>query len=795
MKFTIASLKKFLNTTATTEEIIKKLTEIGLEVEEFSNQGEIYATFIIAQIISTCPHPEANKLQICQVNNGKEVLQIVCGAPNARAGIKVVLAPVGALIPSNGLKIKESKIRNIASQGMLCSGSELNLSEESDGIIELSDSYIVGTSFAQSYGLNETLVEISITPNRGDCLGVYGIARDLAAAGMGELNKLEAVEHKGNFVSPINVKISESDSCPKYIGRYFKNIKNSASPLWLQNFLKSIGQKPISALVDITNYFTFTFGRPLHVYDADLIGDIEIRSSLKNEKFIALNDKEYSLIGNELVVDSNNKILAMAGIIGEKHSGVSLDTKNIFLEIGLFDANLVAKSARIHQIDTDAKYRFERKLDANFMNIALDLVTEMLMQICGGEPSHPITIDTLKISPTQIDFSLTEMKKKIGIDYDANKVEFILSALGFNVEKSRDGYSVTVPSWRHDVTTKEDIVEEIARIDGYDKIPSIAFPVSDSNELLLDIKQRNIYRIQRFAASLGLDEVVTWSFMNSKKAALFSDLKEELYLKSPISSELDYMRPSIIANLLDVVVKNQNRSINNLGLFELASVFTGVNIDQQHLSLSGIRSGYNYERNIYKDERMVDCFDSKADILKILAEFGFDSSKLNINSSNIPKYYHPGRSGSISLGKVILGYFGEIHPSVLKSYDIETIVVGFELFLDNIPFPKPKFGRKGVASLSDYQMIERDFSFLVDQNISIDSIIKIISQIDKKLFKNINIFDIYCGKGIEPNKKSIAFSVSLQANDRTLSEIEIEEVSQKIIEAVTKSTNGTLRSA
>lgn len=791
MKFTLSWLKKFLNTDASIEEITNQLTKNGLEVEEVINQYDMYKDFIVAEIISASPHPEADKLRICQVNNGKETLQIVCGAPNARAGIKVVLAPIGSEIPSNGLKIKESKIRNVLSCGMMCSSRELDLGNEHDGIIELDESYVVGSSFATSYGLNEVFIEISITPNRGDCLGVYGIARDLAASGIGTLKPLEFNKQQGGFTSPIKVDLNSSN-CHKYIGRYFKNIKNSPSPKWLQDCLRSIGVNPISALVDITNYFTFCFGRPLHVFDADLISKINVRDAVDGEKFEALNNKTYTLKGSELVMADDNQILALGGIIGGTSSGVSSESKNIFLEIGLFDADSVAKTSRMHHIDSDAKFRFERKVDPEFMETALDMASQMIIDLCGGTFSTPVIIDNYNYTATNIEFHLNELEKQIGISYDKSHVKNILLSLGFKVEDKGEMLNLKVPSWRPDIIAKEDVIEEIARIDGYDNIPSIPLPNRENNAL--DAKQRILYRISRFAASLGLNELVTWSFMNSVKASNFSKLKDELHLKNPISSELDYMRPSILPNLLEAAEKNQNRGINDLKLFELGSIFQGTKPDQQILTITGLRTGMNQIRNLYGGSRAVDAMDAKSDIFAIINELGLSPNNLRYITDDLPKYYHPGRSAKLALGKTIVGNFGELHPKIIKSYGLHGNAVGFELFLDNIPLAKAKFGRKGALETSDYQMVERDFAFIVDQDVLSETIIKAASQSDKKLIKNINIFDIYSGKGIEENKKSIAFSVSIQAMEHTLNEQEIDELCKKITDSVIKSTGGELRS-
>ena len=792
MKLTLSWLKKYLTTDATIAEIIDGLTQIGLEVESVINQADIYAPFIIAEVISTTSHPEAGKLNICQVNNGTEILQIVCGAKNVRAGLKVALAPIGAKIPINNMVIKKSKIRNVESNGMLCSSSELNLGDESDGIMDLNRNYVVGTSFATSFGLNEVLIEISVTPNRGDCLGIYGIARDLAAAGFGKLNPLEIAHNPGSFTSPIKVEL-KSPSCPKYIGRYFKEVSNKQSPEWLQKDLKSIGLKPISSLVDITNYFTFAFGRPLHVFDADLINNIEVTESLIGDKFIALNDKEYTLPSNSLIIQDGSKILGLAGIIGDKHTGVSENTKNVFLEIGLFDSDNIAKTSRSLQIESDAKFRFERKIDSEFMLTALDLATQMINDICGGNSSHPIIIDNLNYTPKVIDFPLLELKKRIGMEYPKEKVIEILLSLGFKLEDKGDNLLLTVPSWRHEISMKENIVGEIARIYGYNNIKSIS--MNNTLPIKLDPKQSSRYNISRFIAGLGLDEVITMSFMNSKKAIYFSELHKELYLKNPISSELNYMRPSILPNLLDAVEKNQNRGINNVRIFENSSIFKGINPQDQIPTITGLRSGFNNERSHYQDQRPVDIFDSKSDIFNIISEMGLDPSKLKNITDDLPTYYHPGRSAALALGKVIVGYFGQIHPKILQNYGINNNVVGFELFLDNLPLSKPKFGRKGSLEASDYQFVTRDFAFLINKDIMVDSIMRSVVQIDKKLIKDINIFDIFTGNHIEEGKKSVGFTVTIQANDRTLSDIEIDQLSQKIIDIVTETTKGVLRSA
>lgn len=791
MKFTISWLKKYLELDIDSASIINGLNKIGFEVEEVINQYDTYKDFIIAEIVSAVTHPEADKLRVCQVNNGKELLQIVCGAPNARAGIKVVLAPIGVIIPANNMKIKQSKIRNVESNGMLCSSFELGLSAElEDGIMELGQDYVIGSSFADACGLNETLIEISITPNRGDCLGVYGIARDLAAAGFGKLKKLEHTTTKSYYDSPVKVEILSS-LCPKYIGRHFRNLTNKQSPDWLQKDLKAIGLKPISALVDITNYFTFAFGRPMHVFDADLISSIKLQESKGGEIFTALNDKEYKLKENSLIITDQDKVIGLAGIIGEKISGVSESTKNIFLEIGLFDADNIANTSRSLQIESDAKFRFERKIDPEFMEIALNLASSMILEICGGEASYPIIIDNLNYQRREIDFSISELKKRIGIEYDKQKVINILNNLGFIVKDHGDSLLLNVPSWRHDIYLKEHIVGEVARIDGFDNIKSVL--ESNIKFIPLSAKQKINYRISRFAASLGLDEVITMSFMNSKKAALFTELNTELFLKNPISSELDYMRPSILPNLLEAAENNQSRAIDSVGFFEMSSIYRGIKPEDQIMTITGLRTGFNEKRNHYQTRREVDVFDIKADIFNIISEIGFDTSKLQYDIENLPKYYHPQRSSALRLGKNIIGYFGQIHPQIIQNYNLDHNAVAFELFIENIPMSKAKFGRRSNISISDFQQLERDFAFIMDKNIAVDSIIRAVLQIDKQLIKEVNIFDVYSGKNIEEGKKSVAFSVLIQADNRTLTELEIENLSNKIISSISNSMNAILR--
>ncbi len=773
MKFTLSWLKEHLDTNASLEEICDKLTMIGLEVEEVIDLSKTLAPFTIAEIKEAISHPNAERLKLCQVFTGKEILQIVCGATNARNGLKVVLAPIDSIIPVNQMKIKATKIRGVESNGMLCSAAELGLGEDSEGIIELPDDAPVGTSFVKYAKLNDPVIEIAITPNRGDCLGVRGIARDLAASGLGTLKPLKIDVVNGGYKSPISVEIEAPDQAPLFIGRYIKNVKNIESPDWLKKKLESIGLNPISALVDITNYLTFDFGRPAHIYDADkLNGNLKIRLA-GNEKITALNDKEYALNQNMLVIADNKSPVAIAGIIGGKDSGCNHDTKNIFLEIACFKPETVAYMGRVLQINSDARYRFERSIDQGFMRNAAEYATKLIMEICGGEPSE-LVIAGNEYKPRSIKFNYSCVEKLTGIKVSDDKIKSILDLLGFQIKEKE----LIIPSWRNDISIEEDIVEEIARIVGYDSLPLLEMPMPYRKSA--KIKKSDVRK--KFAGR-ELTEVVTFSFMDQKLAGFFADIKPELVLKNSISPELSYMRPSIIPNLLTALKNNSSRGYSNLNLFEIGPVFNGIAIDKQPVSGAGIRSGMAIPKNPHDKERNVDIYDAKADLLAVI------DGNVSL-TKEAPKYYHPGRSGAIKLAKEILGYFGEIHPKILRYMDITEAVVGFELTeyaLNLLP------ASKKALNISKFQAVIRDFAFLVDKNVNAESIIESIEKLRENLIQNIEIFDVYSGKNIPEGKKSFAFTVTLQASDRTLTDQEINEVSSKIIKSISEGVSGILR--
>jgi phenylalanyl-tRNA synthetase beta chain len=793
MKFTLSWLKEFLETNASVSEISEKLTSLGLEVEEVIDRASVLRPFTVAEILEAEQHPNADKLRVCKVNDGSQVLQIVCGASNARAGIKIPLAQVGVVIPTNGLVIKKSKIRDVESNGMLCSAEELGLAEESEGILELPANAVVGEPFASFIGADDPLFEIAITPNRGDCLGVYGIARDLAAAGLGTLKKPEFKAFNGAYDSPIKVSIEANAACKYFVGVYVKDVKNAESPEWLKTALTSIGQKSISALVDITNYLTFSFGRPAHIYDADkLQGNISVRFAKDGEKFVALNDKEYELDSKDLVIADEKTVLGLAGIIGGKDSGCSFETKNAFVEIAWFDPVTISHSGRKFQIDSDARYRFERLVDQQTFEHCKTAVN-LLTKLCGGSPSKEVIAGSTESEVVVVKFSTDSFAKKIGYELGADAQVKILNALGFNAKVSGAEISVTVPSFRPDITIVEDVLEEIARVNGYDNIPAVFLKRNTTNAKSLSPSQKAYFAARRNIAAKGFDEVVTFSFMEEKKAKAFTN-GELIALANPISSDLSVMRPSIIPNLLDAAVKNEQRGRFNQALFEAGFVFRKAADITQAQTITAILVGQNAEKNIYSNPRNYDVFDAKEAAFEVLQEYIVpESVKIKAEA---PSYYHPGKSGAFVLGNKVIGYFGELHPKIIKLFDLKNNVAAFEIFTEEAPQPKEKKSTsKGKFEVSNLQAVKRDFAFLVDSKVTSDDLLAAVRKAEKNLVSKISIFDLYEGNKIEAGKKSIAFSVTLQPKDKTLTDEEIEAVSEKIVSSVINSTQASLRSA
>ncbi|AAY61499.1 phenylalanine--tRNA ligase, beta subunit [Rickettsia felis str. Pedreira] len=817
MKFTLSWLKQFLETSSTVIEIAEALTAIGLEVEEVIDKAAELQKFEVAYIASTKPHPSADKLKLCDVETKSGMRQIVCGASNARAGIKVVLANIGIEIPNGKFKIKESIIRGEKSCGMLCSEEELLLASESEGIIELYEDAVVGENFTKYYGLDDPIFVINVTPNRGDALGVYGIARDLAAKGIGILKELEIPEIKSTFTSKMKLNVQDKEACPLFTFREIRNLKNKPSPDWLRKLLKNVGVKTISSLVDVTNYISYSFGQPMHAYDADRIkGGISVArhcekcsdeaiSGQQKEiaaaalqprndvaKFHALNGKEYLLTENDLAIKDESGIQGLAGVIGGAKSSCTDSTTNIILEAACFNAKMVAASGRRFQIDTDARYRNERNIDRNFTEKALDIATNLILSICGnGEVSEVVKFGEKEPQKKPLDFSAYYLEKITGIKLSIKEIEAILNELGFITDVKGEIIKVIAPSWRHDITILEDIAEEITRIYGYDKIESIKLPELDQdNNKLREYKR--ISSFKRILASKGYDEVVTNSFMSSEDAKLFAELKEELFLLNPISIGDNYMRPTILPNLLSIVSKNLARSIKDMAFFEVGPSFIDLNTEATYLT--AIISGSYNNKNPHSLGRGYDIFDLKGDLELVVDYAGLSIDKcIATNGTALPQYYHPTRAVNIGLGKNLLGHFGQIHPKILKYYDINQEIFAFELNITNLPLIKAKFGKREEFAVSDFQANFRDYAFIVDQDHRVGEIISYINNFNKKLVKSVILFDIYSGDKLPESKKSIAIKIELQADDRTLTEADLNLFSQDLIAAIEQKFQGTLR--
>ncbi len=811
MKFTLSWLKDHLETTASLKEITDKLTAIGLELESVEDRASSLSSFTVAKITEATRHPEADKLQICKVQSDIGELQIVCGAANARAGLYVALAKEGTLIPSNGMTIKKTKIRGVESNGMLCSLEELGLAETSEGIIELPEAAI-GAKVADVLGLNDPVIDVAVTPNRADCLGVRGIARDLAAAGIGTLKPLPEINFQPDFTSPISVSIQTS-ACHQFIGCYIRGVKNGTSPEWLKKRLEAIEQKSISTLVDITNYFTFDLSRPLHVYDAKKInGNIAVRLPLENtERIKIIGGGEISTLSRmSMIISDNAEPIAIAGVIGGAESAVNENTIDIFLEVALFERDIIARSGRIYAVDSDARYRFERGVDVAFVEEAAKRAVAMILELCGGQASELVIAGKTPDWQREIAFNPERVKSLGGVDIPAEKSLEILKNLGFTIVTNSS--SLTPPSWRADIEGEADLVEEILRIYGYEHIPSTPLPKPVSiTPAILSPTQKRVHLAKRLLASRGMFEVKTWSFIPSAQAAMFDSNNPALTLLNPISADLDTMRPSLLPNLLDAAKRNAARGFKDLSLFEVGLQFHDITPDGQKTIAAGIRTETftikdNFIRkvkvngaafkgdasnfittNIYPLLPLV----AKADVVALLQTLGVN--KLEISTANLPPYYHPNRSGAFVLGKTILAYFGEIHPKIAKEFDIEERISAFEVFLDNIPVSRSKGTAKPQLKISDYQAVERDFAFIVDDSVTAATIEKEVGKADKNLITNVEIFDVYSGKGVDAGKKSVAVKVTLQSYERTLSEADITAVTNAVIAAASKGFGGILR--
>jgi len=804
MKFTLAWLKEHLETDASLAEIVDKLTMIGLEVENLEDKAKAFAPFKTASVISAKKHPNADRLRVCMVDTGQGTpVQVVCGAPNARAGLKGVFAPPGTFIPGTGIELKVGTIRGVESRGMLLSERELGLSDNHEGIIDLPAETPIGKPFAELLGLNDPVIEINLTPNRPDCTGVSGIARDLAAASIGTLKDRAVKSVKGAFPCPVSVTFdfgSTPSLCPAFGLRLVKGVRNGPSPDWLQQRLKAIGLRPINALVDITNFMTFDRGRPLHVFDAAKVhGNLTVRRAKDGETLLALDGKTYPLDPSICVIADEKAVESLAGIMGGEASGCSETTSDVLIEAALWDELNIAQTGRKLGISSDARYRFERGVDPAFMIPGLELATQMVLDLCGGTPSETIVAGKVDVPEKVIDFPLSEVKRLAGISLPLPDVRRVLEKLGFFAAGQGEKVKVAVPSWRPDVHGKADIVEEIVRIFGVDRIPPTPFERGDDafKPVLTSIQVRT-RKAKRALAARALLEAVTWSFVSKKEAELFGGGKPELALANPIAAELSDMRPSLIPGLIAAAQRNADRGFADVAVFEVGQIFKGDQLQDQSTAASGVRRALarasGLGRHWSNGHGGVDAFDAKADAFAVLAAAGAPMQALQVVPGG-PAWFHPGRSGTIQIGpQNVLGHFGEMHPRVLEALDAEGPLVAFEVILERIPEAKAKATRaKPMLELSAFQPVERDFAFIVDRAVKAGDIVRAAQSVDRKLITGISVFDVYEGQGIDPDKKSIAIAVTLQPRERTMTDEEIEALAKKIVAEVSKKTGGVLR--
>ncbi len=801
MKFTLSWLKDHLETDAPLDQITDALTGLGLEVEGVHDPAKDLKAFTVGYVVEAKKHPNADKLSLCIVDTGTGKVQVVCGAPNARTGMKGVFAPAGTHIPGTGMDLKKGVIRGEESNGMLCSEREMGLSDEHEGIIELPDDAPVGAPFAQIMGLDDPVIEIGITPNRGDCLGVRGIARDLAASGIGTLKPFAMAEKvPGAFKSPIQWRRdfpkAAEDACPMVVGRYFRGLKNGPSPDWMQRRLVAIGLRPISALVDITNYVTFDLGRPLHVFDAAKLegGTLTMRLARAGETILALDGKEYELDDGMTCIADGEGVHGIAGVMGGEVTGCTAETTEMFLEVALFDPVRTAATGRKLKIESDARYRFERAVDPESALWGAEVAARLVLDICGGEASELSIAGAMPETGREVTLRADRVKTLGGVDLPVAEQRQILEALGFRTKEEDGAIVATTPSWRPDVTLEPCLVEEVLRVKGFDAIPAV--PLERESELpeqILTTGQRREGFARKVLAGRGMLEAVTWSFMAEEQAALFGGVPDELRLENPISADLTVMRPSILPNLLAAAGRNADRGYPDLGLFEVGPSWRDDTPEGEDIVAAGLRTGNTGPRHWAAPPRPVDAFDAKADALAVLAACGAPVDNLQV-TRDAPDWYHPGRSGVLRLGPNVLARFGEIHPRILRAMDLKGPTAAFEIFLHHIPQPRAKGGKmRPLLRPSPFQPVGRDFAFVVDAGVSAETLLRAARGADKTLISEVDVFDVYEGEGVDAGRKSVAIAVTLQPQERTLTDEDIERVSAAVIAAVQKQTGGVLR--
>jgi phenylalanyl-tRNA synthetase beta chain len=802
MKFTLSWLKDHLDTSASLDDIVETLTRIGLEVEEVEDKAKTLAPYKVAYVISAEQHPNADRLRVCMVDTGEGApIQVVCGAPNARTGMKSVFAPPGTYIPGKNITLGIGTIRGVESAGMLCSAAELEISDDHDGIIDLAADAPVGVPYAAYAGLDDPVIEINLTPNRPDCTSIHGIARDLAAAGLGTLkgDAVPAVAAKG--ACPISVTIEDEKLCPAFALRLVRGVKNGPSPEWMQRRLLSIGLRPINALVDITNYVTFDRGRPLHVFDARKVkGNLTVRRAKEGEEVLALDTRTYRLDPSIVVIADDNGVESIGGIMGGEHSGCDENTTDVLIESALWDPLNIAQTGRKLGIITDARYRFERGVDPAFTVPGLDLATTLVIDLCGGEASEAVLAGKVPEDKRVIEFPWSEVPRLSGLDVQPSESEQILKALGFGLQGSGERVSVTAPSWRPDIEGKADLVEEVIRIAGVDRIEPKPLPRLEDTvaKPILTLIQKRTRLARRALAVRGLVEAVTWSFIARSEAELFGGGDGRLALANPIAAELSDMRPSLLPGLMKAAQRNADRGLSDVALFEVGQTFASDEPEGQSIRAAAVRRGTARAEGVGRHwdggAQSVDAFDAKADVLALLAALGIPSGGLQMVAGG-PAWFHPGRSGTLQFGpKNVVGAFGEVHPKVLKALDLKGPLVAFELNLDALPPPKAKPTKmKPKLNLPDFQPLTRDFAFVVGRDVAAGDIVKAAQGAERQLIVGVDVFDIYEGTGIDPHKKSVAIAVTLQPTEKTLTDVEIEAVSAKIVGEVSKKTGAVLR--
>jgi phenylalanyl-tRNA synthetase beta chain len=799
MKISLGWLRTHLDTDSGIDEIVRRLVMLGHDVDGVEDPARALADFRVARVVSAEQHPNADRLRVCVVDAGPEVnggheVQVVCGAPNARTGMKGVFGPAGIVVPRTAKKLEESTIRGVASRGMLMSAYELATSDDHEGIIDLPEDAPVGARYVDYAGLGDPVIDIKVTPNRADCLGVRGIARDLAAAGVGRLKPLDETPVPGKFTSPIGIELTDLKACPLFLGRHIRGLKNGPSPDWLRKRLESIGLRPISALVDITNFLTFDLDRPLHVFDAGkVVGNLVVRFARPGETLLALNGREYALDPEVTAIADDNGVQSLGGVMGGEPTSCTVATTAVFIEAALFDPVRTAATGRRLEIISDARYRFERGIDPEFTAPGLEIATRLVLELCGGEPSEVVVAGAVPEWRRHYVLRPDRVAGLGGLDVPAAASTEILETLGFTVESQGEALQVTPPSWRGDVIGEADLVEEVLRVKGYDAIA----PVPLVRETVIarpaiDPRRRRTELVRRTLAARGLTEAVTYSFISAAAAERFGGGQPALRLVNPISADLEVMRPSVLPNLLDAARRNADRGFPDIALFELGPLYRDDTPEGQANVAAGLRAGRLGPRDWHAAPAEPDLYAAKADALAVLGAAGAPVDNIQV-SGEPPAWFHPGRAGVLRLGPAVLGHFGELHPETLAAFDVRGPVAAFEVFIEAVALPRVSGHTRPLLRLSVFQPVERDFAFIVDRDVAAETLLRAARGVDRKLVTDIRLFDVYEGKGLPDGKKSLAVAVTLQPQEATLTDAEIEAFSSRLVAAVEKATGGTLR--